>query len=303
MVPRVLTIAGSDSGGGAGIQADIKVMTAHSVYGLSVITAITSQNTLEVDAVQVVDTDMVEKQFRAVVSDLGCDAVKTGMLGNHTIIEKLGKLLDEFHLNQVVVDPVMVATTGASLLDHDAIEAYIRILLPRSYILTPNISEARLLVAKARGIDVSQLAELESVEGMKDYGRELQALGPDYVLIKGGHLPLDLNMSVCKDDISKALVADVLCGPSGKITVMTSKWSSSRNTHGTGCSLASAIASNLALQKPVEAAVGEAIEYIHGAIINSFDLGSGNGPLNHMYRLSTLPFAPYVSSQIQSSCD
>ena len=293
MVPRVLTVAGSDSGGGAGIQADLKVMTAHSVYGLSVLTAITSQNTLKVDAVQVIDTDMVEKQFRSVMSDIGCNVVKTGMLGNRAIVMKLSQLLQEFAITQTVIDPVMVATTGARLLEHDAIDAFIHELLPRSFILTPNLQEARLLLAESRGKDVSELPEIRDLDDIRTMAAEIKKLGPRYVLVKGGHLPLDSNMKVCQDDKSRALVADVLCG-ADSIVVMTSAWSASRNTHGTGCTLASAIACGLALEKDVVLAVQDAITYVHGAILNSFDIGSGNGPLNHMYRLSSLPFMPYV---------
>lgn len=293
MIPRVLTVAGSDSGGGAGIQADLKVMTAHSVYGLSVITAITSQNTMKVDAVQVVDTAMVEKQFRSVVSDIGCDVVKTGMLGNRDIVVMLANLLDEYGIDQTVVDPVMVATTGARLLEHDAIAAFITQLLPRSFVLTPNIQEARLLIAESRGVQVSEVPDLKSLDDLRNIAVELQKLGPKYVLVKGGHLPLNTSMEVCgdDDDKSRAIVADVLCG-GGSTVVMSSAWSSSRNTHGTGCTLASAIACNLSLKKDIQTSVREAIGYVHGAIIHSFDIGSGSGPLNHMYRLNSLPFMP-----------
>jgi hydroxymethylpyrimidine/phosphomethylpyrimidine kinase len=294
MVARVLTVAGSDSGGGAGIQADLKVMTAHNVYGMSVITAVTSQNTLAVDAVQVMDDSMLEKQFRSVVSDLGCDAVKTGMLGDRKNVVKLASLLAEYKLNNIVVDPVMVATTGARLLEMDAIEAYMKQLLPIATVLTPNLEEARLLIAEARGVPVKSIPSIGSLEGMKAAAKELRALGPQYILVKGGHLPLDDNMEKHKStDLNGALVADVLYGED-EFQIIVSKWSSSRNTHGTGCSLASAIACGLGQGKSVTAACKEAISYVHGAIQHAFDLGTGSGPLNHMYKLSQLPFSPYA---------
>ncbi|ORY81574.1 thiamin biosynthesis protein (Thi-4) [Protomyces lactucae-debilis] len=292
MIARVLTVAGSDSGGGAGIQADLKVMTAHNVYGMSVITAVTSQNTLAVDAVQLMDAEMLEKQFRSVVSDLGCDAVKTGMLGDRKNVIMLASLLREYKLNNLVVDPVMVATTGARLLSMDAVEAYMNLLLPIAQVVTPNLEEARLLLAEARGVPFKSVPAIDSVEAMRQAAKELSLLGPKYVLVKGGHLPLNEHMH--KQDSPNrtgALVADVLYG-ADTFHVMVSKWSPSRNTHGTGCSLASAIACQLAQGKGMPEACQEAISYVHGAIQHSFDLGSGSGPLNHMYRMSQLPFTP-----------
>lgn len=291
MVPRVLTVAGSDSGGGAGIQADLKAMTAHAVYGLSVVTAITSQNTMTVDAVQIVECDMIEKQFRAVVSDIGCEVVKTGMLGNRDTVRLLSGLLKEYKISQTVVDPVMISTSGSRLLEHDAIKSIIHDLLPITLILTPNVQEARLLLAESMDTPVSSLPEIESLEDIKQMGAALQRLGPQYVLIKGGHLPLNKDMQVCTTDAAKVFVADTLCGPL-HTTVITSAWSPSRNTHGTGCTLASAIACNLAHKKNIEEAVKDAISYVHGAIVHSFDIGAGSGPLNHMYRLCSLPFIP-----------
>lgn len=291
MPARVLTIAGSDSGGGAGIQADLKVMTAQSVYGMSVITAVTSQNTLNVDAVEIISADMVEKQFRAIMTDIGCDVVKTGMLGNADNVKRIAGLLREFQLTMTVIDPVMVATSGSVLLQHEAIASMISDLLPLAYIITPNIPEARLLLAEAQGKRVEDLPPLTGLEDMKQVARDLLALGPKHVLLKGGHLPLNENLTLCMHESERTFVSDVLCSQD-TTTVITSKWSASRNTHGTGCSLASAIASQLALKSDVTAAVKHAIEYIHGAITHSFDLGSGCGPLNHMYRLSSLPFIP-----------
>lgn len=291
MLPRVLTVAGSDSGGGAGIQADLKVMTAHSVYGLSVITAITSQNTLGVDAMQIMPIDMVEKQFRAVMDDIGCDVLKTGMLASEEIVKKLASLLEEYKVGKVVIDPVMASTSGSSLLEPGAIHAFISDLLPRAYILTPNVAEARLLVAESRGVQVEQLPETESLEDLTSLARELQSLGSQYVLVKGGHLPLKSDLRADHGSVDHLLVADVLCG-ADSIVEFKSPWSSSQNTHGTGCSLASAIASNLALDQDIQIAVKNAIDYVQGAIASGLNLGSGGGPLNHMYRLQSLPFTP-----------
>lgn len=289
MIPRVLTVAGSDSGGGAGIQADLKVMTAHGVYGLSVLTAITSQNTRQVDAVQVTPPDLVEKQFRAVVSDIGCDVVKTGMLGNAATVRLLVSLLLEYGLDRVVVDPVMVATTGVKLLEDEALNVILKLLLPRATILTPNIPEARLLIAHSRGVQESELPRIQSVQDLKEMAQELQRLGPAFVLIKGGHLPLTRQLQVAKHEEDRSVVIDVLHGD-GTTELIQSTWSTSRNVHGTGCSLASAIACNLALKHDMISAVRNAISYVHGGIVHSFDLGSGSGPLNHMHRLQCLPF-------------
>ncbi|CCG82862.1 putative Thiamin biosynthesis protein [Taphrina deformans PYCC 5710] len=202
----------------------------------------------------------------------------------------MAKLLAEFEFTQTVIDPVMIATTGARLLEHEAIQSFIHSLLPKSLILTPNIQEAKLLLAESRGVQMSDIPEITGIEDMKRWAIELQGLGPQYVLVKGGHVPLDDQLRVC-DPASRSTVADVLTDGTNT-TIMTSVWSPTRNTHGTGCTLASAIACNLALKHEMHTAVSEAISYVHGAIIHSFDLGSGNGPLNHMYRQQVLPFTP-----------
>lgn len=300
MLPRVLTIAGSDSGGGAGVQADLKVMTAHSVYGLSVITAITSQNTVGVDAVKILDVDIVEKQFRAVTDDIGCDVFKLGMLGNEEIVRKLASLLVEYDATMTVVDPVMVATSGATLLDKEAIDSFLSDLLPLTYILTPNIPEAKLLLAQyatrsGSGLEITSM--IESLADMKHAAKELSKLGPKFVLLKGGHLPLNPTGSSRSDPAGPATVFDILC-ENGEITCFQSDWSSTKNTHGTGCTLASAIACNLALGSSPRDAVAKALDYVRGAIAASLDLGQGSGPLNHMYRLGSLPFSPYVEQCI-----
>lgn len=286
-MPRMMTVAGSDSSGGAGIQADLKVATAHSVYGSSVLTAITSQNTVGVDAVQILEADMVEKQFRATYTDVGADVVKTGMLGNRTIVSTVANLIRELRIGRTVIDPVMVATTGARLLELDAVDAFIAELLPLAYVLTPNMEEARLLIAESKGMKPDQLPEIRSVEDMQTLARGLSALGPRFVLLKGGHLPLTGDMHVASRDEDKSVVCDVLVGSDPRLCVeIFSPWSPSRNTHGTGCTLASAIACNLALGFEVEAACRKAIDYVQGAILTAGDIGSGSGPLNHMHQIS-----------------
>ncbi|BFZ56566.1 trifunctional hydroxymethylpyrimidine kinase/phosphomethylpyrimidine kinase/thiaminase [Savitreella phatthalungensis] len=291
-MPRAMTVAGSDSGGGAGIQADLKVMTAHSVYGTSVLTAVTSQNTMGVDAVQILDAELVRKQFRAVYEDIGADVIKTGMLGNSAIVHTVSELLKEYRIEKTVIDPVMVATTGARLLEHDAIKAFIDELLPLAYVLTPNMEEARLLVAESRGKQVDDTTAVRTLDEMVELAEALRRLGPTYVLLKGGHLPLDASHGVAATKESRETVCDLLVGPDRLQHRIFSKWSPSRNTHGTGCTLASAIACQLALGADVVGGVDKAVEYVHGAISTAGDLGKGSGPLNHMYRLSALPCAP-----------
>ena len=256
-----LTIAGSDSGGGAGIQADLKTFAAHGVFGTSAITAITAQNTLGVTAWQALPADLVIAQMEAIAGDIAPDAVKTGMLANAAIVEAVAAAIESLELPLVVVDPVMVAKGGDRLLEDEAVVALRAELLPRAHIVTPNIPEAEVLAGMAiRGID-----------DMREAGRRILRLGPRVVLVKGGHLegPQAIDV-VCKIDGTDEL--------SGERIASTS-------THGTGCTLASAIAANLALGLGDREAIANAKTYLEGAIRHAPGLGRGHGPLNHFWRV------------------
>ena len=255
-----LTIGGSDSGGGAGIQADLKTFAAHGVFGTSAITAITAQNTLGVTSWHAVPADLVTAQIEAVFGDIGADAVKTGMLASAAIVEAVGAAIESLDLPLVVVDPVMVAKSGDRLLEEEAILALRSELLPRAHIVTPNIPEAEVLAR----------IEIASIDDMRQAGRRILALGPRVVLVKGGHL--DSRDAV--DVICTAEGADELRGP--RIA--------STSTHGTGCTLASAIAANLALGLSDRDAIERAKRYLEGAIRHAPGLGRGHGPLNHFWR-------------------
>lgn len=261
MIPRALTIAGSDSGGGAGIQADIKTFTAFNVYGMSVITSLTAQNTQRV--VGVIDTtpEFVELQIESVISDIGVDAAKTGMLSSEPIIRSVAKKIREYGIEKLVVDPVMRAKGGDSLLQRDAESALRDELLCLAYIVTPNIPEAEVL----SGISIRSLDE------MKNAARIIKALGPKYVLVKGGHLD------------SEGEAIDVLFD--GKeIHKYRAPRIDTKNTHGTGCTYSAAICAGLAKGFQVLDAVEDAKEYVTQAIRHSFNLGKGHGPLNHFWK-------------------
>ncbi len=260
---RALTIAGSDSGGGAGIQADLKTFAAHGVFGASVITALTAQNTLGVQGVFEIPPDFVGLQIDSVASDIGADAVKIGMLSNAAIIEVVAAKLAQHELGPVVLDPVMVAKGGDPLLRADAKEALVRILLPAAAIVTPNIPEAEAICGFA----------IEGLEGMRRAARAILELGPKAVVVKGGHLSAGQD---CVDIFFDG--RDFAELPSERIA--------SKNTHGTGCSFSSAIAAALALGLPLEEAVRSAKAYITRIIAASVDLGigRGHGPMNHMAR-------------------
>jgi hydroxymethylpyrimidine/phosphomethylpyrimidine kinase len=253
-----LTIAGSDSGGGAGIQADLKTFAAHGVYGTSALTAITAQNTLGVTAWEPVSTALVVAQIEAVVSDIGADAVKTGMLANGEIVRAVADAMRRLGLRKLVVDPVMIAKGGDRLLETSAVEAIRHDLLPLAHVVTPNIPEAEVL----SGITIG------SLEDMREAGRRIQALGPRVVLVKGGHLQggesVDIAVTV---DGSEDFHAERLA---------------TRHTHGTGCTLASAIAANLALGLDDLEAIGGAKTYVTEAIRRAPGIGRGHGPLGHL---------------------
>ena len=265
--PRVLTIAGSDSGGGAGIQADLKTFDAHRVYGMSVITALTAQNTREVTAVHEVPPEMVAAQIDAVFDDIGVDAVKIGMLASAPIITVVAHRLAAWRERglspPVVLDPVMVAKSGDSLLKDDAVETLSAELLPLATLVTPNLPEAERLT----GLDGRE--ERDRYE----LARTLAARGPA-VLVKGGHGEGDELVDLLFDG--------------HRFHRFTGRRVETSSTHGTGCTLSSAIAARLARGDELPAAVGGAIDYLRGAIAAAFPLGSGegHGPVNHLYRLS-----------------
>jgi len=256
-VTRVLTIAGSDSGGGAGIQADLKTITVLGGFGMSVITALTAQNTLGVQGVFEVPEDFVEKQFDSVATDIGIDAAKTGMLANSKIISVVSKKLLQYGINKLVVDPVMVAKGGAPLISNEAKKSLIEELLPLALIITPNISEAEEL-AKIK---------ISSVDDMKKAAEIIYGSGAKNVVIKGGHLsgnPVDILYD-------------------GKnFHEFTSERINTKNTHGTGCTFSAAIATKLAEGKSVFEAVKTAKEFATAAIRFSLNIGSGHGPTNHI---------------------
>ena len=256
-ISRVLTIAGSDSGGGAGIQADLKTITVLGGFGMSVITALTAQNTLGVQGVYEVPEDFVEKQFDSVATDIGIDAAKTGMLANSRIIRVVSKKLRQYGINKLVVDPVMVAKGGAPLIVNEAKKSLIEELLPLALIITPNIPEAEEL-AKIK---------VSSIDDMKKSAEIICGLGAKNVVVKGGHLagnPVDILYD-------------------GKnFHEFTSERIDTKNTHGTGCTFSAAIATKLAEGKSVFEAVKTAKEYTTTAIRFSLNIGGGHGPTNHM---------------------
>jgi hydroxymethylpyrimidine/phosphomethylpyrimidine kinase len=261
---RVLTIAGSDSGGGAGIQADLKTFAALGCYGASVITALTAQNTLGVTAIHPVPVDFVTSQIDAVLSDIGADAVKIGMLFSPELIRAVARGLQRHHVRQVVLDPVMVAQSGDKLLQDEAIDALKTELLPLATLITPNLPEASVLLGHT----------IDSPDAARQAAQSLASLGCPNVLVKGGHLE-----SGPSDDC-------LFLGRDKRLLVLSGRRVETRNNHGTGCTLSSAIAAGLARGLDLETAVQQAKEYIEGAIEAGRDyvLGQGCGPVHHFYR-------------------
>lgn len=258
--PRVLSIAGSDSGGGAGIQADLKTISALGCYGMTAITAITAQNTVGVVAVEGIAPAMVLAQIKAVVEDIGVDAVKVGMLHSPALVEVVAQAIDRFALPRVVLDPVMVATSGDRLLEPEAVRLLVSELFPRAVVVTPNLDEAALLLGRG----ITGVKELDAAAD------ELLALGAPAVLVKGGHLPGEQ-------------VVDVLAEQGQPHRRFESPRIASRNVHGTGCTLSSAIAAHLALGSALPLAVEQARGYVLAAIAAgaNVQVGHGHGPLNH----------------------
>ena len=254
-----LTIAGSDSSGGAGIQADLKTFSAIGTYGMSVITAITAQNTHGVFLVEDLSKEIIQKQIEVVFDDIPPKAVKIGMVSSPEIIKAIVESLDKYHPKYLVVDPVMISKSGYSLLKPEAKENLVKYLIPKAYILTPNTLEAEEIA----GIKINNL------DDMKLVGEKILALGPNYVLMKGGHLDGD--------------AVDVLIGKD-TFEIYKSERLDMKNTHGTGCTLSSAITAYLALGLDVKEAILEAKKYITNAIKYSFDIGKGVGPVHHFYK-------------------
>ncbi|KAI0014047.1 Phosphomethylpyrimidine kinase-domain-containing protein [Xylariaceae sp. FL0662B] len=284
---KILVIAGSDSSGGAGLEADQKVIAAHGCYAMTATTALTAQNTTGVYGIHHVPPEFVRKQIDAVFDDIRPGVVKTGMLASAATIEIVARALKDHNADNLVLDPVMVATTGAQLLPTKAVTELRELLLPQTFILTPNIPEAQLLLSNGG----EKAVDIQHVEDMEIIAQKLLGLGPKWVLVKGGHTPFRKDGTVAKTAEEKELIIDVLLGE-GKVTRIESDYLESRNTHGTGCSLASAIASNLARGLgPVEA-TRAACRYIEAGIKTAPGYGKGSGPLNHFHSTYTLPFAP-----------
>ena len=256
-----LTIAGSDSGGGAGIQADLKTFAAHRVFGTSAITAVTAQNTRGVRLWQALPVELVVAQIEAVIEDIGADAVKIGMLGNAAIVRAVAQAIDRLRLAPVVLDPVMIAKGGDRLLEEDAVNELRDTLLPRAHVVTPNIPEAEVLARRP----------IRSLDDMRDAAIGIQRLGPRVVLVKGGHA-------------EGAEAVDVGCTPDGLVELRGPRLAT-RHTHGTGCTLSSAIAANLANGRSDVEALREAKRYLEGAIRHAPEIGGGHGPLDHMWRV------------------
>ncbi|WP_394692776.1 bifunctional hydroxymethylpyrimidine kinase/phosphomethylpyrimidine kinase [Hyphobacterium sp.] len=256
---RVLIIAGSDSGGGAGIQADIKTVTALGGYAATAITAITVQSTLGVSGVHAIPLDIVEAQARTVLDDIGADAIKSGMLGTRELVEVIARLLSDYPDIPLVLDPVMVATSGDALVGEGVVEAIRDHLLPRAALITPNAPEAE----KLTGLTVSTTQE------QADAGRALVAGGAAAALVKGGHL-------------SGSVITDVLVTPDTTM-IFESERIDTRHTHGTGCTLASAIATGLAKGRSLPDSIEAGGSYLSEAIRRAPGFGSGHGPVHHAW--------------------
>ncbi len=260
MIPVALTIAGSDSGGGAGIQADLKTFSAHGVYGMSAVTSVTAQNTLGVQAVHNLPPEAVKAQIDSVLSDIGARAIKTGMLATAEIISVVADALRAYPDIPLVVDPVMIAKSGDALLESEAVSTLIEQLVPLATVITPNLDEAKALT----GIEASD------VEGMRTVARRLFEMGPRHVVVKGGHL--------------EGAAVDVLHDGATFETFEADRIDT-RSTHGTGCTFASAITAGLAKGAGVAEAVGAAKTYLTGALRHAVPLGGGHGPVHHFHNL------------------
>ena len=259
-MPTALTIAGSDSGGGAGIQADLKTFAAHGVYGTSAVTAVTAQNTRAVEGVFTLAPDEVVRQIDAVASDIALDAIKTGMLANAAVVAAVADAIRRWKLSPIVVDPVMVSKSGHHLLSADATEQVIARLLPLARVVTPNRFEAEVLTSRS----------VTTLDQAREAARMLHGRGAEAVVIKGGHFtgPTVVNLLFDGQVFSEF--------PTPRIET--------RNTHGTGCTFASAIAAQLALRRSLPEAIERATAYVAGAMRHGPDIGHGHGPLDHFWK-------------------
>jgi len=257
---RVLSIAGSDSGGGAGIQADLKTFAALGCYGMTAVTAVTAQNTLGVRAIHVIPPQVLMAQIEAVLDDIGADAIKIGMLPTREAVQVVVRIIDKYRVQNVVLDPVMVATSGDRLVDDETARVMLSDLFPRVTVVTPNLDEAGWLLRR----------NIQSPEDMRIAGAKLVELGARAALVKGAHLP-------------GPLVSDVLCAVGTPSIDWRTERVGTQNTHGTGCTLSSAIAAYMARGLSLNDAVSEARAYVLNALKTGADIstGSGNGPLNH----------------------
>ena len=269
--PRLLTIAGSDSGGGAGVQADLKTFSALGCFGMTAITALTAQNTTGVRAIHAVPSDILAAQIDAVVEDIGVDVVKVGMLHSAATVRTVVEALERHDLRRVVLDPVMVATSGAALIDPSAITALVKLLFPRALLITPNLDEAAMLVARPLHSEADMLAAAQELLGM----------GARAVLLKGGHLAGDT-------------VADLLLRAGEPALWLRAPRIATPNTHGTGCTLSSAIAARLALDDELPGAVQNARDYVRHALAAGAGVrtGAGSGPLNHGFAPQPMHLLP-----------
>ncbi len=256
-----LTIAGSDSGGGAGIQADLKTFSALGVYGMSVITSITAQNTQGVEAIETLSPSIVGKQIDSVFSDISVDVVKIGMVANKEIIEIIVKKIKKWQIEKIVIDPVMVSESGHNLLHPAASKVLIKELLPLGLVITPNLFEAEKILNR----------KIKTTAVMKEAAADIYELGPAGVLVKGGHLQGD--------------AVDVFYNGDQFYDYRTSRIKCT-NTHGTGCTYSSAIAAYLTREYDLPLAIEKAKNYITGAIKNAFDVGQGTGPVNHFFNFT-----------------
>ncbi len=257
--PVALTIAGSDSGAGAGIQADLKTFAAFQVYGASALTAVTAQNTLGVTAIHEIPPDVVQAQIDAVLTDIGADAVKTGMLSSAEIIEAVAERMERYAVSRLVVDPVMVAKGGDRLLQEDAVSALVGRLLPLALAATPNAFEAEALSGRPVG----------SMEQAREAARAIHAMGPQFVIVKGGHFGENAVDVLYDGDAFEEF-------PARRIRTTSA--------HGTGCAFASAVAAALAQGDDAASAAAQAKAYVTAAIASAFPVGGGHGPLNHFHR-------------------
>ncbi len=275
---RVLSIAGSDSGGGAGIQADLKTFSALGCYGMTAITAVTAQNTLGVSAIHGVPPEVLRAQIRAVLDDIGADAVKIGMLHSPEVVTVVAQALDDYRIAHVVLDPVMVATSGDRLMAQETVQVLVKELFHRATLITPNLDEAELLL----GRPITQATEFEGA------ARDLLALGAPAVLLKGGHL-------------DSAEIVDVLTTGNGQSQRWASPRIASRNVHGTGCTLSSAIAAHLALGISLPQAVAESRGYVLASIASGAPVhtGAGHGPLNHAHAPLAMRLLPIVKGELR----